>query len=132
MFKFFCIFLSSVSFASDCTIFLSEENLCLDIAWIDGPKYNVYSKSIFTFWKKDDLKKTPTAPSKEIDIYPWMVMPGMEHGGRPVVLKNTSAGVYEVSKIYFAQMTGHWEMRVRYVDTDRRTAAIAKINVELP
>lgn len=122
--------ISSQAFAKDCLIPVEKENLCLEIKWQEGPKYDVYSKATFTFSKKDSATNTPVAPSKEIDIYPWMIMTGMEHGARPVVLKNISPGVYEVAKIYFSEMDGTWEMRVRYADGDRRTGALTKVKVE--
>lgn len=124
------LFFSNLVNSMECPFSIPSENLCLDIRWIDGPKYDVYSKAIFSFWKKDDLQKTPTALSQEIEIYPWMVMQNMQHGARPVELKKITKGVYEVSKIYFSPMPGQWEMRVQYVGIDRRSPPLLRVEIE--
>ena len=48
-----------------------------------------------------------------------MIMHGMEHGSRPVKIKQLSNGVYRVSQILFMKMHhGYWEMRFKIDDRE--------------
>ena len=119
------------AWSAPCKYALEQEKLCVDFEWKDGPKYDAYSKVKATIYKMDDAKKAAIAPAKPILFYPWMIMPAMEHGGRPVVVQELSPGVFEISKIYFEKMPGTWELRVRYEDNADKKNALVKLPVAI-
>ena len=103
---------------SDCPVELSKHNLCANISWKLGPQYGIYSKAVVTYWKKGLKAEGLVDPNPSLEVYPWMIMHGMEHGSRPVVINRLSNGSYRVSKILFTKMNhGFWEMRFKINQT---------------
>ena len=119
---------------NSCPLYFSEMNVCAEIKWVNGPNLHVgshgrghgshhsmnadkYSTLDIFFYKQGDRTYAPIS-FPFIKIYPWMIMHGMEHGSRPVVINKLSNGSYRVSKILFTKMNhGFWEMRFKISQT---------------
>lgn len=105
------------SFADDTCIAVTQDQLCIQLEWTEGPYLGAYSKNIVKF---KDLKASSgdgevfKAPKGAIQFYGWMVMNSHEHGTRPLATKILSDGVYENSKVYYmGGMMGSWEFRAK-------------------
>lgn len=116
--------------SNKCQLYFSELNVCADLKWVDGPYLNKvmhrrghrghhsmdmkkYSTLDILFYEPADGPSTPLS-FPFIKIYPWMIMHGMEHGSRPVLINKLPNGSYRVSKILFNEMShGYWEMRFK-------------------
>ncbi len=116
--------------SDNCPLYFSELNVCAKFKWISGPHLNQgshrrghrshhsmnmkkYSTLDILFYKLGDNSFTPLN-FPFIKIYPWMIMHGMEHGSRPVLINKLPNGAYRVSKIMFTKMShGYWEMRFK-------------------
>ncbi len=117
-----------------CPLYFSDLDVCAEIKWVNGPNLHVgrhgrghrgyhsmnitkYSTLDILFYKAGDNSYTPLS-FPFIKVYPWMIMHGMEHGSRPVVINRLSNGSYRVSKILFTKMNhGFWEMRFKIDQT---------------
>ena len=113
-----------------CSLYFSELNVCAKTKWVNGPHLHVgnhrrghrghhlmsmkkYSTLDILFYEPSDKSYTPLS-FPFIKVYPWMIMHGMEHGSRPVIIKKLPNGAYRVSKILFTKMNhGYWEMRFK-------------------
>ena len=126
---FFIAFLFTQSLhasKADCPVELTKHKLCADISWKLGPQYGIYSKAVVTYWKKGLKKEGLIDPNPSIEVYPWMIMPGMEHGGSKVKTKKLAKGTYEIDQILFVKMTGFWELRFKEPGANPKKGALAK------
>ena len=114
-----------------CPLELKSQKLCAHISWKLGPQYGAYSTAIVKYWKKGAPKTQLTDPKKTIEVYPWMVMKGMEHGGSDIEIKKLGLGTYEVSKILFLKMMGHWELRFKNEGKNPKKDYLAKLRIPL-
>ncbi len=123
--KIFISLLLAVSFNSfaECDVFLEEVNTCVEYNWTEGPYLNVgptrdFSELSVKFFDADDASEA--AIDKEfIEVLPWMIMPNMQHGTRPVVTTELNDGSYLISKILMRKMMGYWE--IRFIDSRDKT-----------
>jgi hypothetical protein len=113
------ILLSNASLSMDktCPILLESIDSCAEIMWMEGPHLNErgknkYSSAHIKFFKNGDSSNEAILIN-DIQVYPWMVMPMMEHGTRPVVLNIMNDKTYMITKILLKKMHGHWEMRFK-------------------
>ena len=111
---------------SDCPVELTKHKLCADISWKLGPQYGIYSKAVVTYWKKGLKKEGFVDPEPNLEVYPWMIMPGMEHGGSQVKTKKLAKGTYEIDQILFLKMQGFWELRFKEPGANPKKGALAK------
>lgn len=108
---------------ADCDLYLEEVDTCVEYTWTEGPFLNVgpardFSELEVKFFAADDVNET--AINKEfIEVLPWMIMPNMEHGTRPVVTTMLDNGNYLVSEILLRKMMGYWE--IRFIDSRDKT-----------
>ena len=123
---------SSYASVGDCPVELKKHNLCAQISWKLGPQYGAYSKAVVTYWKKGLKKEGFVDPSPKLEVYPWMIMPGMEHGGSKVKIKKLSKGTYEVDQILFLKMQGFWELRFKEQGAHPKKGALAKNKILFP
>lgn len=110
---------SAQSFA-DCDLFLEESNTCIEYTWTNGPHLNSraernFSELVVKYFDADDASET-ALENDLIKVLPWMIMPNMEHGTRPVVTTQLEDGSYLISEILLKKMMGYWE--IRFVDSD--------------
>ncbi|PIK15020.1 FixH family protein [Halobacteriovorax sp. JY17] len=106
--------LSTLSFAN-CDVFLEESNTCVAYQWTKGPFLNSGAERNFSelevrFFDADDATET-AIPKEEVEILPWMIMPNMQHGTRPVITTELANGNYLVTEIFLRKMMGWWEIR---------------------
>jgi len=122
---------SSTLADASCPILLESIDTCAEVMWTDGPHLNArgqrkFSTAHVSFFQNGDETKTPVIV-EGINIYPWMIMPSMEHGTRPVTQKLMSDNTYMVSKILLKKMHGHWEIRFKLgSDSNPKTDFIGK------
>ena len=120
--------LSTISFAN-CDVLLEESNTCVSYEWVKGPFLNVgpernFSELEVKFFDADDI--TETAISKEeVQVLPWMIMPNMQHGTRPVVTTELDNGNYLITEIFLRKMMGWWE--IRFVDSNNSVLGSFKV-----
>ncbi len=100
----------------------TEDKLCIQLEWKNGPYLNAYSQNIVRFV---DLKSSQTnqklyrTPKGSIQFYSWMIMNGHQHGGRPVETEKLEDGVYLNSKIYYmGGMMGSWQFKLKINETE--------------
>mgnify|MGYP001136141311 CR=1 FL=1 len=118
LFTIILLSLSTFSFA-ECDLLLEESNTCIEYTWTDGPHLNSradrkFSELVVKYFDADDATET-AIENDIIKVLPWMIMPNMEHGTRPVVTTELEDGSYLISEILLKKMMGHWE--IRFVDT---------------
>ena len=111
---------------SDCPVELSKHNLCANISWKLGPQYGIYSKAVVTYWKKGLKAEGLVDPNPSLEVYPWMIMPKMEHGGSKVKIKKLAKGTYEIDQILLLKMQGFWELRFKEPGANPKNGALAK------
>lgn len=128
--------MKSLFFALVCTSFFAsayacgpeeisfeKSALCAKVQWISGPSVNQYSSASVTLSADTDLK---------LNIVPWMVMGGMEHGSRPVVITNSSPKDYLVEKIYFmGGMMGEWYLKFQLINANKEVVEEVRTLIEL-
>ncbi len=126
--------LTTNAFASktDCPVELTKHNLCANISWKLGPQYGIYSKAVVTYWKKGLKSEGFVDPNPSLEVYPWMIMPGMEHGGSKVKAKRLTKGTYEIDQILFLKMQGFWEIRFKEPGANPKKGALAKNKIHFP
>ena len=112
-----------------CPLELKEQGLCAQVSWKLGPQYGAYSTAVVKYWKKGKSNQL-IAPKSSIEIYPWMIMEGMEHGGSKVEIKKLEQGTFEVTKIQFLKMKGHWELRFKKPGTNSKKSYLAKTKIQ--
>ena len=127
-------FIHSPIYASkaNCPVELTKHNLCAKVSWKLGPQYGAYSKAVVTYWKKGLKQKGLVDPSPSLEVYPWMIMPGMEHGGSKVKVTKLKKGTYEVDQILFLKMQGSWELRFKENGANPKKGALAKNKILFP
>lgn len=108
-------FTLTTSAYADCDLLLAESNTCIEYSWTKGPFLNErqernFSELIVKFFDAEDTAETAIS-KEEVTILPWMIMPNMEHGTRPVVTTQLENGSYRVSEIFLKKMMGYWEIR---------------------
>lgn len=86
--------------------------------WEVGP--NTTGKNKFVFFTYS-LNGTRVELGHEIKVFLWM--PQMGHGSVPVVLKQISQGIYEVSNISFI-MNGEWDIHFQFKKANEIKAEI--------
>ena len=106
-------------FASDdkCKL-ITNDKLCVQITWVDGPYIGAYSKNIVKFKDLTASKQTGKdiyrSPSEHVQFFGLMKMATHEHGTREVDTKPLESGVYENSKIfYMGGMKGTWKFMLK-------------------
>ncbi len=131
------LFSSSVfSMDKNCPILLESIDTCAQVMWTDGPFLNERGQRKFStahvkFFQNGDAEKKPVI-IENVQVYPWMIMPMMEHGTRPVTQKLMADNTYMVSKILLKKMHGHWEMRFKLgTDSDPKTDFIGKTKINI-
>ena len=104
-------------------ILITNEKLCVQLTWIDGPYIGAYSKNIVKF---KDIKASETAgksiyktPAEHVQFFGLMKMASHEHGTREVDMKLLNDGVYQNSKIfYMGGMKGTWKFMLKLGKTE--------------
>lgn len=133
LFMFVSFFIAAPIDASDCPLELKDLNTCVELEWKRGPVWGGFSQAQVKYWDKSSgSQKNPIEPPKDLIVYPWMIMPNTEHGGRTPSVKKISAGVYLVDQLQFMKMPGYWELRWRHQKDDEQTKYLAKVKVPLP
>lgn len=132
LFLLLLAFLPTQIFATDCSLELKGLKICVELEWKRGPVWGGFSQAQVSYWDKTSSDKTPVDPPKDLIVYPWMIMPNGEHGGRTPTVKKVSKGVYLVDQFQFMKMPGHWEVRWRHQKDDEKKGALAKMKVSLP
>lgn len=109
------LLLTSHASMANCDVLLKKVNTCVDYSWTEGPHLNGRGQRNFStlevkFFMNGDSTEAPIKIDG-VKVFPWMIMPGMQHGTRPVVTTELANGSYEVSEILLRKMMGHWEIR---------------------
>lgn len=85
-----------------------KNNICAKINWIKGPSINEFNTVSVNLSENKNLK---------LNVLPWMVMSGHEHGSRPVTMTTVSPTDYLVEKIYFmGGMHGQWYLKLQLLN----------------
>ncbi|MEE2744347.1 MAG: FixH family protein [Bdellovibrionota bacterium] len=111
-----------------CPLELKGHGLCAQVSWKLGPQYGAYSTALIKYWKKGKSNQL-VDPKSNIEVYPWMIMEGMEHGASKVEIKKLDQGTFEVSKIQFLKMKGHWELRFKKPGANSKKSYLAKTKI---
>jgi hypothetical protein len=108
---------SSLTWANEDCIVITNEKLCIELEWIEGPFLGAYSKNIVKFKDlnvSDDQIQVYRSPSENVQFFGWMIMHGHQHGTRPLSTQVLEEGIYENSKIfYMGGMMGTWQFKVK-------------------
>lgn len=137
MWKLFLSFLIlSPSFVmantQDCPIEIREIDYCASTEWIEGPHWGRFSTLEVKYWKKADAEKKLVNLPPDIVVYPWMIMPKAEHGGRSPIVTSVGEGHIKYERFQFGKMPGHWEVRWRKEKAREKDQALATLKVLLP
>lgn len=101
----------------------AKNNICAKINWIKGPSINEFNTVSVSLSEDKNLK---------LNVLPWMVMMGHEHGSRPVVMSNVSPTDYLVEKIYFmGGMNGQWYLKLQLVNDSKEVVEEVRTPVNL-
>jgi hypothetical protein len=128
----FLFLLSPTSHGSDCPISLKEIELCAQYEWKEGPHWGRFSTLEVKYWRIGDSEKKPQNLPEDVVVFPWMIMPRGEHGGRSPIVSILSEGHYQYERFQFGKMPGHWEVRWRKKSAGERDVPLAALRVNLP
>lgn len=105
---FFVSFFTNAYACEQNEINFVKSNICVKLNWISGPSFNEFNSVSINLSENKNLK---------LNVLPWMVMSGHEHGSRPVVMTTVSPTEYLVEKIYFmGGMHGQWYLKLQLLD----------------
>ncbi len=85
---------------------LSKLGLSLNVQWLSPLSSEQEAHALLIVKKGDVVADLP----ENFSIFLWM--PSMGHGSSPITVKKLSAGIYELTTIYFI-MDGAWELKVQ-------------------
>ncbi len=91
--------------------FFKTLNHQLTINWLSP--INTTDSGHFLLISKNNLKSEDIP--RNFEVYLWM--PSMGHGSSPVKVNRISAGIYEITDVYFI-MEGDWEIRIKLDNGD--------------
>jgi hypothetical protein len=118
---FVTFFLSINAFANDC-IAITQDNLCIELYWPQGPKLGEFSSNVVRFKdlnQSSDIQPVYISPAVTVTFYGWMIMGHHEHGTREVLTQEIAPGVFENTKIFYMQgMHGTWQFKVKVGNED--------------
>ena len=96
-----------------CPYKLETQDLCINIEWIDGPNDGSTSTFKATLTDRND----ENVAVDNLEIFSWMIMPNMQHGGPAITWTyNSSDEIEATSRFFMGNMMGHWEVRFKVND----------------
>ena len=124
LFALICILFSvNLSACEPGEVTFDKNNLCAKIQWINTPVLNQFISASVTLSADTSLK---------LNVIPWMVMPGHEHGSRPVVITAVGPTDYLVEKMYFmGGMMGEWFLRLQLLNDKKEVTEEVRVKVDL-
>lgn len=88
-----------------------KNDICARVDWVKGPSINEFNTVVVNLSEDKGLT---------LNVLPWMVMMGHEHGSRPVAIKAVSPRDYLIEKIYFmGGMNGQWYLRLQLLNDQK-------------
>jgi hypothetical protein len=123
---------SSNSWSAECPHHIKEIDFCAKTEWKEGPHWGKFSNLEVKYWKKGDSEKKLTNLPEDIVVYPWMIMPKGEHGGRSPIVTKLGDGHYQYERFQFGKMPGYWELRWRKSNAREKDEFLASFKVNLP
>lgn len=126
-----CILLSLLipfSFSWGCDLEMKKTKLCANVTWVTQPIENQFLSAKVVFQNTEsELEQIGS-----FKFLTWMVMPGMEHGGRPLKVTQASAFEYLLEKIYFmGGMSGSWYLKAQVFNKNSQLIEEARYEVQL-
>jgi hypothetical protein len=95
---------------------ITNDNLCVQLEWTQGPFLGAYAQNIVKFKDlnvSDDDGSIYRSPNEAVRFFGWMIMASHEHGTRPVQTTQLEEGVYQNDKIfYMGGMLGTWQFKL--------------------
>ena len=100
-----------------------KNNICARVDWVKGPSINEFNTVVVNLTEDKDLT---------LNVLPWMVMMGHEHGSRPVAIKAVTPRDYLIEKIYFmGGMNGQWYLKFQLLNDKKEVVEEVRSPVDL-
>ena len=100
-----------------------KNNICARVDWVKGPSINEFNTVVVNLSEDKDLT---------LNVIPWMVMMGHEHGSRPVAIKAVTPRDYLIEKIYFmGGMNGQWYLKLQLLNDKKEVIEEVRSPVNL-
>lgn len=100
-----------------------KNNICARVDWVKGPSINEFNTVVVNLTEDKDLT---------LNVIPWMVMMGHEHGSRPVTIKAVTPRDYLIEKIYFmGGMNGQWYLKLQLLNDKKEVVEEVRTPVNL-
>lgn len=100
-----------------------KNNICARVDWVKGPSINEFNTVVVNLTEDKDLT---------LNVLPWMVMMGHEHGSRPVAIKAVTPRDYLIEKIYFmGGMNGQWYLKLQLLNDQKVVVEEVRLPVNL-
>ena len=100
-----------------------KNNICARVDWVKGPSINEFNTVVVNLSEDKDLT---------LNVIPWMVMMGHEHGSRPVAIKAVTPRDYLIEKIYFmGGMNGQWYLKLQLLNDKKEVVEEVRSPVNL-
>lgn len=100
-----------------------KNNICARVDWVKGPSINEFNTVVVNLSDDKDLT---------LNVLPWMVMMGHEHGSRPVAIKAVTPRDYLIEKIYFmGGMNGQWYLKLQLLNDKKEVVEEVRSPVNL-
>jgi len=100
-----------------------KNNICARFDWVKGPSINEFNTVVVNLSEDKDLT---------LNVLPWMVMMGHEHGSRPVAIKAVTPRDYLIEKIYFmGGMNGQWYLKFQLLNDKKEVVEEVRTPVRL-
>ncbi len=100
-----------------------KNNICARVDWVKGPSINEFNTVVVNLTEDKDLT---------LNVLPWMVMMGHEHGSRPVAIKAVTPRDYLIEKIYFmGGMNGQWYLKLQLLNDQKVVVEEVRMPVNL-
>lgn len=100
-----------------------KNNICARVSWIKGPSINEFNAVAVNLSEDKNLT---------LNVIPWMVMSGHQHGSRPVVTTITSPTDYVIDRIYFmGGMSGQWYLKFQLLNEKKEVVEEVRTPINL-
>jgi hypothetical protein len=100
---------SQIALAKECDKVL-EKKICIELNWLEGPHIDAFSTVEITL---SNYNNGELLDIDKLNLYPWMVMDGHEHGSMDVLIEKVSPGKFIIDEIYFfSGMEGIWQLKL--------------------
>lgn len=100
-----------------------KNNICARVDWVKGPSINEFNTVVVNLSEDKDLS---------LNVLPWMVMTGHEHGSRPVAIKAVTPRDYLIERIYFlGGMNGQWHLKLQLLNDQKVVVEEVRVPVNL-